>query len=88
MAELEPDNSASAVSEPDNTVVSDVDERCVADGGCEVTQEDSEKSDKESQTVRSKHKFEVKVCHCGPNQITLPLCAPEKVEMRAGKGGR
>jgi hypothetical protein len=77
MAELEPDNSA----------VSDVDERCDADGGFEVTDEDTEKlSDKENQTAHSKHKFEVSVCYCGPNQINLPLCAPEKVEMRARKG--
>jgi hypothetical protein len=52
MAELEPDNSA----------VSDVDEGCDADGGAEVTHEDTERSDKENQTVRSKHKFEVSVC--------------------------
>jgi hypothetical protein len=63
--------------EPDNSAVSDVDERCDADDGFEVTHEDTEKSDKENRTVRSKYKFEVKICHRGLNQMNLPLYEPE-----------
>jgi hypothetical protein len=74
-----------AEPEPDISAVSEVDKRCDADVGFEVIQEDAERCNEESQSVRSKHKFKVKVCHCGPNQINLLLCAPEKVEKRAGR---
>jgi hypothetical protein len=77
-----------AEPEPDDSAVSDVDKRCDADGGFEVTHEDTERCNKESQSVRSKHKFEVKVCHCGQNQINLLLYVPEKVKMRAGRWGK
>lgn len=45
--------SSMAEPEPDNSAVSDVDKRCDADGVFEVTHEDTERCNEESQSVRN-----------------------------------